>query len=107
MLDEAISIPNSNNETNGKSGINPAPPAPPMAPPMAPPTAPPMAPPMAPPAPPMAPPAPPKGPPAPPAAPTAAPSGGAPRTALLGSITSFQKGGLKKTVTVDKSKPKI
>ena len=95
MLDEAISIPNSNNETNGKSATNPAPPAPPMAPP-----APPMA-------PPMAPPAPPKGPPAPPAAPTAAPSGGAPRTALLGSITSFQKGGLKKTVTVDKSKPKI
>ena len=95
MLDEAISIPNSNNETNGKSVTNPAPPAPPMAPP-----APPMA-------PPMAPPAPPKGPPAPPAAPTAAPSGGAPRTALLGSITSFQKGGLKKTVTVDKSKPKI
>ena len=107
MLDEAISIPNSNNETNGKSGINPAPPAPPMAPPMAPPIAPPMAPPVPPMAPPMAPPAPPKGPPAPPAAPTAAPSGGAPRTALLGSITSFQKGGLKKTVTVDKSKPKI
>ena len=102
MLDEAISIPNSNNETNGKSATNPAPPAPPMAPP-----APPMAPPSPPMAPPMAPPAPPKGPPAPPAAPTAAPSGGAPRTALLGSITSFQKGGLKKTVTVDKSKPKI
>ena len=104
MLDEAISIPNSNNEsmeTNGKSSqvTNPAPPAPPMAPPMVPP-APPMA-------PPIAPPAPPKGPPAPPAAPTAAPSGGAPRTALLGSISSFQKGGLKKTVTVDKSKPKI
>ena len=34
-------------------------------------------------------------------------NGTAARGALLGSITSFKKDKLKKTVTVDKSKPKL
>ena len=52
------------------------------------------------------PPAPPLAP--PPPIPNSAPNqGGTARTALLGSITAFNKGGLKKAVTVDKSKPKV
>ena len=55
-----------------------------------------------PPPPPSTAPAPP--PPAPSSAPPPSSSG---RGALLSSITGFQKGGLKKTVTVDKSAPKL
>lgn len=52
-------------------------------------------------------------PPPPPTAPPPVPvsqqtgSSGTARTALLGSIASFNKNGLKKAVTVDKSKPKV
>lgn len=81
----------------------PAPPPPPSGPP--PPPSP------APPPPPLAPgpPPPPLAAPPPPPAPSSAPppSGDKTRGALLGSISSFKKGGLKKTVTVDKSKPKV
>ena len=98
-----ITIPKS--EQNANQGNPPSTPS--QAPPSAINT--PVAPPPPPPAP-IAPPPPPPG--APPPPPVAPPPSGAgnnnqARTALLGSITSFQKGGLKKTVTVDKSKPKV
>ena len=57
-------------------------------------------------------PAPPPPPPPPPNAPTVeassiAEKGSGNRAALLGSIVNFNKGGLKKAATVDKSGPKI
>ena len=66
--------------------------------------------PVAPPPPPSAPPPPPPSAPIPPPAPAPGSGSGNPtaaRTALLGSINNFKKSGLKKAVTVDKSKPKI
>jgi len=44
---------------------------------------------------------------APPPSSSAPPPASAARGALLGSITGFKKGGLKKTTTVDKSAPRI
>ena len=93
-FDETLTIPNNKvpvNEEKIESSVPDAPVAPP-----------------APPTPPSAPPPPPPSTPAPP--PTPVSGSGNPttaRTALLGSITNFKKSGLKKAVTVDKSKPKI
>jgi len=97
----APTLPASTNPPAPPSGPNPPPPPSTPGPPPSP----------APPPPPLAPgpPPPPSAAPPPPPAPSSAPppSGEKSRGALLGSISSFSKGGLKKVVTVDKSKPKV
>ena len=90
-FDETLTIPNNSKVSVKEEKIESSVPDAPVAPP-----------------PPSAPPPPPPSAPVPPPAPTPG-SGNATtaRTALLGSITNFKKSGLKKAVTVDKSKPKI
>ena len=62
---------------------------------------------MSPPPPPPPPPPAAAAPPPPPPSVSAPSTGGVDRSQLLSSISGFSKGALKKTVTVDKSKPKF